>query len=69
MNDVKDPTLDLSIVIPCFNEVENLRPLTAEITAALAHQNLDYEVIFIDDGSRDGSFECMQQLHQCRRWT
>ncbi len=56
--------IDLSIVVPVYNEVENLRPLSAEITAALANEPIDYEVIFIDDGSQDGSFELMQTLHQ-----
>lgn len=55
---------DLSVVIPVYNEVENLRPLLAEITAALAGQNLQYEVVFIDDGSKDGSFELLRQLSQ-----
>ncbi|MEJ2747473.1 MAG: glycosyltransferase family 2 protein, partial [Anaerolineae bacterium] len=58
------PTKDLSLVVPVYNEVENLRPLTEEITAALADQNLDYEVIFVDDGSRDGGYELIQQLHK-----
>ena len=57
-------TIDLSLVIPVYNEVENLRPLTAEITAALADQNLEYEIIFVDDGSNDGSFGLIQALHQ-----
>jgi glycosyltransferase involved in cell wall biosynthesis len=51
---------DLSLVIPVFNEEENLRPLAEEIQSALA--GLDYEVIFIDDGSRDGSFACLAEL-------
>lgn len=55
---------DLSLVIPVYNEVENLRPLLAEITAALADQHLDYEVIFVDDGSSDGSFELLKTLHE-----
>lgn len=54
---------DLSVVVPVYNEVENLRPLQAEITAALAGLNLDYEIIYIDDGSRDGSFELVEALH------
>jgi glycosyltransferase involved in cell wall biosynthesis len=68
MTETNSPTLDLTIVIPCYNEVENLRPLTAEITAALAGQELTYELIFVDDGSSDGSFDCLRQLHQedCR---
>lgn len=56
-------TLDLSIVIPVYNEVENLRPLLAEITAALQAEPVQYEVIFIDDGSTDGSFALIEELH------
>ena len=68
MTEISSPTLDLTIVIPCYNEVENLRPLTTEISTALAEQNLAYEVIFVDDGSSDGSFACIRDLHQedCR---
>ena len=55
---------DLSLVIPVYNEVENLRPLLAESTAALADQALDYEVVFVDDGSSDGSFELLKALHE-----
>jgi glycosyltransferase involved in cell wall biosynthesis len=55
---------DLSIVVPVFNEAENLRPLMAEIVAALAGEAVDYEVIFIDDGSSDDSFDILRQLHQ-----
>jgi glycosyltransferase involved in cell wall biosynthesis len=57
-------TKDLSLVIPVYNEVENLRPLMVEITAALDDRDLDFEVIFIDDGSSDGSFAMLQTLHE-----
>lgn len=53
---------DLSLVIPVYNEVENLRPLLAEINEALSRQDLDYEVIFVDDGSHDGSFDVLREL-------
>ncbi len=56
--------MDLSIVIPCYNEEENVRSLTEEITAALIEQNIDYEVIFVDDGSSDGSLNEVRQLHK-----
>ena len=52
MADAK-PTKDLSLVIPVYNEEENLRPLADEIRQALTSEGLDYEVIFIDDGSSD----------------
>ncbi len=54
----------LSLVIPVYNEVENLRPLLAEITAAMQGLDLTYEVIFIDDGSTDGSFALLRELSQ-----
>ncbi|HID53697.1 MAG TPA: glycosyltransferase [Anaerolineae bacterium] len=53
---------DLTIVVPVYNEVENVRPLLDEITQALTPENLDYEVLFVDDGSNDGSFAALQQL-------
>lgn len=55
-------TKDLSLVIPVYNEEENLRPLAGEIHAALDDSGLDYEVLFIDDGSKDGSFACLREL-------
>ncbi len=55
-------TKDLSIVVPVFNEVENVRPLLDEITTALATEPIDYEVVFVDDGSTDGSTELLRQL-------
>jgi glycosyltransferase involved in cell wall biosynthesis len=55
-------TKDLSIVVPVYNEVENLRPLLDEITTTLAAEPLDYEVLFINDGSSDGSTELLRQL-------
>lgn len=55
---------DLSIVVPVYNEIENVRPLMDEITAALADQNLDYEVLFIDDGSKDGSFDELKAMSE-----
>ena len=54
---------DLSLVIPVYNEVENLRALMDEIRSALDNQPIDYEVIFIDDGSSDGSFALLEELH------
>jgi glycosyltransferase involved in cell wall biosynthesis len=55
-------TIDLTIVVPVFNELPNLRPLWAEIQTALQHEALTYEVIFVDDGSSDGSVELLQEL-------
>ncbi|MCA9938263.1 MAG: glycosyltransferase family 2 protein [Anaerolineales bacterium] len=55
-------SLDLSIVIPVFNEAPNLSPLTQELTQALEPTGLAYEIIFVDDGSSDDSFAVLQKL-------
>ena len=47
--------LDLSVLIPVYNEVQNVGPLHAELDATLRGSGLRYEIIFIDDGSTDGS--------------
>jgi glycosyltransferase involved in cell wall biosynthesis len=46
---------DLSVLVPVFNEVENVVPLHAELTAVLGSQPWQYELIFVDDGSTDGT--------------
>ena len=53
---------DLTIVIPVYNEAPNLVPLHQEIQVALANSGLDYEILFVDDGSQDGSVKILQQL-------
>ena len=51
---------DLSIVIPVYNEEESLPVLWPEIRDALAPTGLNYEIIFVDDGSRDRSAEIVR---------
>ncbi|MBC7239901.1 MAG: glycosyltransferase, partial [Chloroflexi bacterium] len=53
---------ELSIVIPLLNEAESLRQLYAEITAVCEAEGLDAEIIFVDDGSTDGSWEIIREL-------
>jgi glycosyltransferase involved in cell wall biosynthesis len=52
----------LSIVIPVFNEEENLRPLLEELRTALTPSRQDFEVLFVDDCSTDGSLEVLRRL-------
>lgn len=52
----------LSIVIPLYNEEDNLEPLAAELTAALAELGRDWEVLFVDDGSDDRSAAVLSRL-------
>jgi glycosyltransferase involved in cell wall biosynthesis len=52
--------VDLSIVVPIFNEEENIPILYERITGALAASGLAYELILVDDGSVDRSFPLLQ---------
>ena len=54
--------LDLSIVIPLMNEEESLAELHQQISDAMEVLGKSYEVIFVDDGSKDSSFKVLQQL-------
>lgn len=53
----------LSIVIPIYNEEANIAPLYDDLSAALTEIGLSYEVIAIDDGSKDASFRELQAIH------
>jgi dolichol-phosphate mannosyltransferase len=53
--------MDLSVVVPVFNEQENLEPLIEEIAAALDDQ-LDYEIIYVNDGSTDETLDTLKKL-------
>lgn len=52
----------LSVVMPVYNEAEVLVPLVAELTASLDELEIDYELVFANDGSRDGSAEILDRL-------
>ncbi|NJL02410.1 MAG: glycosyltransferase family 2 protein [Spirulinaceae cyanobacterium RM2_2_10] len=54
--------LDLSVVVPIYNEVESLPRLVTAIATALQDTGLSYELICVDDGSHDGSTELLKQL-------
>ena len=56
----------LSLVIPVYNEADSLAPLVAEIDEALAAFGNPYEIVFVDDGSTDGSYAIMKGLAEAR---
>lgn len=54
--------MDISVVVPLFNEEESLPELAAWIARVMEANHFSYEVIFVDDGSTDGSFEIIRHL-------
>ncbi|MEK7363089.1 MAG: glycosyltransferase, partial [candidate division NC10 bacterium] len=57
-------TLDLSLVIPVYNEEANLPLLWPEIREVLDPAGLRYEIVFVDDGSRDRSAEVIRGFRE-----
>jgi glycosyltransferase involved in cell wall biosynthesis len=55
--------MELSIVIPVYNEEENVEPLIQEINAAVGPLGKPYEIVVVDDGSRDATFSVLARLH------
>jgi glycosyltransferase involved in cell wall biosynthesis len=53
MSESSQPIPELSVVVPVFNEARNLRPLAARLASVLAELKLSFEVVLIDDVSRD----------------
>ena len=56
--------MDLSLVIPLLNEAESLPELTHWIEKVMNEQGYSYEVIYVDDGSEDDSWQVIQMLQQ-----
>ena len=53
---------DISIVISLFNEEESLPELISWIEEVMTRENFNHEIIMVDDGSRDGSWEVIKRL-------
>jgi glycosyltransferase involved in cell wall biosynthesis len=58
--------MELSIVIPVYNEEENVEPLIGEVEGVLAAAGKTYEIIAVDDGSKDRTFMMLRTLHRTR---
>ena len=62
----------LSLIIPAFNEEAVLAESFAQMDAAMAALPYDYEIIYVDDGSRDGTWPALHALaqsHPCLLYT
>ena len=56
--------MDISVVIPLYNEDESIPELYAWIERVMKENNYSYEVIFINDGSTDRSWEIISELNR-----
>lgn len=52
-----------TVVVPMLNEAESLEPLSRRLAQTLDAEDLDWEVLFVDDGSTDASFDVLTKLH------
>jgi glycosyltransferase involved in cell wall biosynthesis len=58
------PEIEISVVLPCFNEAESLEPLTGELYDVLRALGRSFEIIFVNDASIDSSPEVLRQLER-----
>jgi glycosyltransferase involved in cell wall biosynthesis len=56
----------LSVIVPFFNEEKTVREMHARLVSVLSKENIPYEIIFVDDGSQDSTFQNMQKLAPLR---
>ena len=56
--------IDISIVVPIYNEEDSIIPMYEAVRKVGQSINLRYELIFVDDGSKDQSFDRLRELHQ-----
>lgn len=55
--------MKLSLVVPCYNEAENVRPFQEAVMAAFAGCGYNYEIIYVNDGSRDATLHNLKKLY------
>ena len=52
--------MDISVIVPLFNESESILELVDGIDTVMKNNNFTYEIVMIDDGSNDGSWEIIE---------
>jgi len=60
-SNISNSSIDLSVVIPAFNEAKNIPPLIEALVASLKPMTINYEIIFVNDGSKDDTLKVLQQ--------
>lgn len=62
MIDLRDQVRDVSVVVPIYNELGNIDRLYSELTSAMKGLGKPYEIILVDDGSKDGSVSSLEAI-------
>ena len=61
--------MKLSLVVPCYNEADNVEAFQNAVISAFDGCGYDYEIIFVDDGSRDATLHNLKKLHRLEKCT
>jgi glycosyltransferase involved in cell wall biosynthesis len=56
--------MTVSVVIPLYNEEENVAILNEKLTETLSTMGCDYEIIYVDDGSTDRTMQLLEEIHK-----
>ena len=59
--------MKLSLVVPCYNEAENVALFQEAVIEAFSGCGYDYEIVFIDDGSKDATYHNLKKIHAAQR--
>ena len=59
--------MKLSLVVPCYNEAENVALFQDAVIAAFSGCGYDYEIVFVDDGSKDATYHNLKKIHASKR--
>lgn len=59
--------MKLSLIVPCFNEAENVAPFQNAVISAFHDCGYDYEIIYINDGSRDATLHNLRKIHASQK--
>lgn len=56
--------MKLSLVIPCYNEEQNIAPMYSEVAKVFQECGFEYEIVFVNDGSKDGTLKKMKKIYE-----
>ncbi|MCQ2470847.1 MAG: glycosyltransferase family 2 protein [Clostridia bacterium] len=60
---MSDKKIDLSLIVPCFNEENNVKLFFGEVAKVFAGKDFTYEFVFVDDGSKDETYKNLKELY------